>query len=165
MYMPSCLSCVWLFAAVWTIAHQAPLSMGFSRQEYWNGLPCPPPGYLPDSSIKPTSFMTPALAGRLFTVSTTWEALYFIHECEKKRKAGRVSQSQHYWLYMRYISIPGLHPLDAIAQGLHPNHTLCSCRSWQPKTSPDITRCPWGAILSLSQLRNTAFKGVLTFHH
>ena len=142
VYMPSCLSCVWLFAALWTIAHQAPLSMGFSRQEYWNGLPWPPPGCLPDSSIKPTSLMTPALAGRFFTISTTWEALYFIHECKKKEKAGRVSQSQHYWLYMRYISIPGLHPLDAIAQGPHPNHTLCLCRSWQPKTSPDITRCP-----------------------
>ena len=77
-----------------------------------------------------------------FTISTTWEALYFIHECKKKEKAGRVSQSQHYWLYMRYISIPDLHPLDAIAQGPHPNHTLCLCRSWQPKTSPDITRYP-----------------------
>ena len=42
------LSCIWLFATPWTIAHQAPLSMGFSRQEYWSGLPCPPPGDLPD---------------------------------------------------------------------------------------------------------------------
>ena len=53
VYMPSGLSCVSLFAALWTIAHQAPLSIGFSRQEYWSGLPCPPPGYLPDSKIKP----------------------------------------------------------------------------------------------------------------
>ena len=53
---------------------QAPLSMRFSRQEYWSGLPCPPPGDLPDPGIKPTSLMSPALAGGFFTTSTTWEA-------------------------------------------------------------------------------------------
>ena len=42
-------------ANLWTIAHQAPLSMGFSRQEYWSGLPCPPPGDLPDPEIEPAS--------------------------------------------------------------------------------------------------------------
>ena len=45
----------------WTVAHRAPLSMGFSRQEYWSGLPCPPPGDLPDPGIKPTSPMVPSL--------------------------------------------------------------------------------------------------------
>ena len=48
--------------------------MGFSRQEYWNGLPCPPPGNLPEPGIKPASLKSPALAGRFFTTSTTWEA-------------------------------------------------------------------------------------------
>ena len=43
----------------WTVAHQAPLSMGFSRQGYWVQLPCPPPGYLPDPGIKPTSLTFP----------------------------------------------------------------------------------------------------------
>ena len=56
----SCFSCVQLFVTPWTVAHQAPLSMGFSRQEYWSGLPCPPPGDLPDPGIKPGSFMSPA---------------------------------------------------------------------------------------------------------
>ena len=42
-----------LFATLWAVAHQAPLSMGFSRQEYWSGLPCPPPGDLPNPEIKP----------------------------------------------------------------------------------------------------------------
>ena len=46
---------VWLFVTPWTVAHQAPLSMGFSRQEYWSGLPCPPPGDLPNPGIKPRS--------------------------------------------------------------------------------------------------------------
>ena len=49
------LSHVWLFASAWTAAHQAPLSVEFSRQEYWSGLPCPSPGDLPDPGIKPIS--------------------------------------------------------------------------------------------------------------
>ena len=48
----------------WTVAHQAPPSMGFSRQEYWSGLPCPPSGDLPNPGVKPVS---PALAGGFFT--------------------------------------------------------------------------------------------------
>jgi len=51
------------FATPWTIAHQAPLSMGFFRQEYWSGLPLPSPGDLPNSGIKSES---PALAGRFW---------------------------------------------------------------------------------------------------
>ena len=51
----------------WTTAHQAPLSMGFSRQEYWNGLPFLPPGNLPDPGIKPKSPKSPALVGGFFT--------------------------------------------------------------------------------------------------
>ena len=50
---------------------QAPLSMGFPRQEYWSGLPCPPPGDLPDPGIEPTFLTTPSLADRLFASSTT----------------------------------------------------------------------------------------------
>ena len=53
--------------------HQAPPSMGFFRQEYWSGLPCPPPGDLPDPGIELASLMSPTLAGRLFTTSDTWE--------------------------------------------------------------------------------------------
>ena len=59
---------------LWTVAQQAPLSMGFSRQEYWSGLPCPSPGDLPDSGIEPESQMSPAFAGGFFTTSLTWEA-------------------------------------------------------------------------------------------
>ena len=70
----SCFSLVWLCATLWTIAHQALLSMEVSRQEYWSELPCPPPGDLPDPGIKPESLTSPALAGRFFTTSTTWEA-------------------------------------------------------------------------------------------
>ena len=48
-------SCVWLFATLWIVAHQVPLSMGFSRQEHWSGLPCPSPGDLPDPGVEPMS--------------------------------------------------------------------------------------------------------------
>ena len=63
-----------LFMTLWTIARQAPLSMGFSRQEYWSGLPCPPPGDLPDPGIEPISLISPALVGGLFTTTATWES-------------------------------------------------------------------------------------------
>ena len=66
-----------LFATLWTVACQAPLSMGFPRQEYWSGLPFPSPGDLPDPGIKPTSLMSPALADRFFfTTSANWEVLF-----------------------------------------------------------------------------------------
>ena len=51
----------------WTVALQAPLSMGFPRQEYWSGLPFPSPGDLPDPGIEPESLVSPALAGEFFT--------------------------------------------------------------------------------------------------
>ena len=79
--MLSCFSCVQLFATLWTIAHQAPLSLGFSRQECWNGLPFPSPGDLPNPGIKPTSLMSPASAGIVFITSTTWEAQRYIGVC------------------------------------------------------------------------------------
>ena len=71
----SCFSHIQLFATLWTVGCQAPLSMGFSRQEYWSGLPCPSSGCLPNSGIKPVSLLSPAGACRFFTTSTTWEAL------------------------------------------------------------------------------------------
>ena len=68
--MLSCFRCVRLCVILWTTAHQAPLSMGFSRQEYWSGLLCPPPGDLLDPGIEPASLTSPALAGG-----------FFYHEC------------------------------------------------------------------------------------
>ena len=65
--MLSCFSHVWLFVTLWTVAPQALLSMGFSRQEYWSRLPFPPPGDLPNPRIKPASPGSPASAGRFFT--------------------------------------------------------------------------------------------------
>ena len=61
------LGCVQLFATPWTVARQAPLSMEFSRQEHWSGLPFPPPEHLPDSGIEAMSLASLALAGGFFT--------------------------------------------------------------------------------------------------
>ena len=68
------LSHVQLFKTLWTVAHQAPLSMGFSRQENWSGLPYPSPGDLPNPRIEPP-LLSPALAGGFFTSRYPWEAL------------------------------------------------------------------------------------------
>ena len=75
--MLSRLSPVGLFATLWTVALQAPLSMGFSRQEYGSGLPYPLPEDLPNPGIEPESLMYPTLAGGCFTINIIWEA----HPC------------------------------------------------------------------------------------
>ena len=78
--LQSCLTLV----SPWTVARQAPLSIGFSRQEYWSGFPCLPPGALPDPGIKFVSLMSPALAGEFFTTKVTWDAFVIILlDCDK----------------------------------------------------------------------------------
>ena len=69
------LSHVRVFETSWTVAHQAPLSIEFSRQEYWSSLPFLTPGNLHNPGIKPT----PALAGGFFITSDTWEAPYYVN--------------------------------------------------------------------------------------
>ena len=63
-----------LFETPWTVAHQAPVSMGFSKQEYWSGLPFPSPGDLPNPEIEPVS---PALAGKFFTTAPAGKSYAF----------------------------------------------------------------------------------------
>ena len=72
-------SCVWLFATLWTVAHQAPLSMRFSRREYWSGLPCLCAGNLLNPGTEPECLLSPALAGRFFTTSTTFCLMWHLH--------------------------------------------------------------------------------------
>ena len=91
------LSRVWLFAKLWTIACQATLSMGFSRQEYWGGLLFPPPGNLPDPGIEPTSPPSPVLAGRLFTSEPHGKPnLYMRHLLIKKYKIYREVENKNW---------------------------------------------------------------------
>ena len=79
-------SCVWLFVTLWTIAFRALLSMGFSRQEYQNGLPCPPQGDHPDPRIQFVSLKSPALAGRFFTTELPEKPKYYTTLTQKNEK-------------------------------------------------------------------------------
>ena len=74
--MLSPFSHVQFFAAPWTIAHQAPLSMRFSRQGYWSGLPSPYSRDLPEAGTESMSLTSLVLASKFFTSSATWEAFY-----------------------------------------------------------------------------------------
>ena len=76
--IPHHFSCVLLFGTPQTVACQVPLSMGFSRQEYGSGLPCPSPGDLPNPGLESVPLMCPAFTGRFFTTSTTWESGYHV---------------------------------------------------------------------------------------
>ena len=67
-------SCARLSVALWTVAHQASLSVGFSRHEYWSRLPFRPPGDLPKPGMEAAFLMSPASAVGFFTTSSTWEA-------------------------------------------------------------------------------------------
>ena len=78
------LSRVWLFVTPWTAAHQVPLSMRFSRQEYWSRLPCPSPGHLPNPRVEPDS---PAFAGGFFTTEPPRKPLGRLKESQILEKS------------------------------------------------------------------------------
>ena len=84
----ACMCFVWVLsnsATPWTVTQQTPLFMEFSRQEYWSGLPFPTLGVFPNPGIKPTSLVSPELAGRFFTHCTNWEAsLYWVSILKKR---------------------------------------------------------------------------------
>ena len=73
----------------WSVAHKVPLFMGFSRQESWSRMPCPPPRYPPDPGIESMSLMFSALAGVFYTTSTTWKAQEITSMAQKKKKKAR----------------------------------------------------------------------------
>ena len=93
-YLLSPFSRIWLLATQWTVAHQASLSMGFSKQEYWSGLLRHPPGDLPDPGIESTSFTSPALAWGSLPLAPSGKPNY-IAEISKLYKSGPLfSESQ-----------------------------------------------------------------------
>ena len=101
-----------LFATPWTVAQQAPLSMGFSRQEYWRGLLCHPPGDLPDPGIELESLASPALAGGFFTTSATREAPDVLYYCTFQ---GIVRFKMFYFLFfMSYLSGKHYKPITVL---------------------------------------------------
>ena len=88
--------CVGLFVTLWTVTRLASLSMGFSRQEYWSGLPCPPPGDLPNSGFEPESLISPALVGGFFTTIATWEAPHTV--CDGTKRAEKCHHRYRVWV-------------------------------------------------------------------
>ena len=119
---------VQLCATLWTVAFQAPLSVGFSRQEYWRGLPCPPPGDLPNPGIETTSLMPPALAGGFFTTSATWEAPVVSRPLH-------MSQEMSVWPGTEIFHHQGLSDVPVQRpKVMSPSH----CRLNSAKQSPDI---------------------------
>ena len=110
--------CVWLFVIPRTVAHKAPLSMGFSWQEYWSGLPFPSPGDVPDPGIEPVSLTSPALASGLFTTSDPlqcsclenprdggawWAAVYGVAQSWTRLKWLSSSSSSNTWEAMSHV--------------------------------------------------------------
>ena len=95
-----CVVSVWLFVTLGTVAHQAPPSMGFSRQKYWSGLPFPSPGGLPYPGIEPASLTPPALTGSFLTASTAWGAHVSVllgKESQTQYLSYKVSHSPSPW--------------------------------------------------------------------
>ena len=89
-----------LFTTLWTTAHQVPLSLGFSRQEYWSVLPCPPPGDLPDPGIEPISLVSLALQAGSFPLSHLGSHLLpiVIHKC--------IHTHTHKYMYTHTFALP-----------------------------------------------------------
>ena len=86
--MLSCFSRVQLFATLWTIARQALLSTGFSRHEYWSGLPCPPPGDLPNPGTEPTSYIS-FIGRQVLVTSAIWEAPMMVSVSTKNKQTNK----------------------------------------------------------------------------
>ena len=103
--MLSHFSCIWL-CNPWTVALQAPLTMAFSRQAYWSGLLCPPPGNLPDPGIELVVLMAPALAGRFFTTEPPGEPTEMIVLYRKGCIFLATYVYQIYVLYFRHHGEP-----------------------------------------------------------
>ena len=119
--------CLTLCDPMECVACQAPLSMGFSRQEYWNGLPCPPPGDLPDPGIKLVS-LTAALAGGFFT-SATWEAP------THPKRGQKVNAPVPSGITLRKPR-PGQQPLTHVSPSLSQTSSSCPSRLQGNRFSP-----------------------------
>ena len=162
------LSHVWLSVTPWTTARQTPLSMRFSRQEYWKGLPFPPPGDLPGPGIKPKSPVPPALAGGFFTTKSPgnpysdpwsprkleilgkniWNLVAYYHLASYPASVGVQWPLLSFWMCFR--SFPGLFPVS------HAPCHLCPAVPQYP--SPETAAYPlWALPLILYEIYANIF--------
>ena len=129
---------IWLRAILWTVARQAPLSMGFPRQEYWSGLPRPPAGNLPDPGIESASLMPPALAGRFFTTSATWEAHILLCISLNSAQWGTRGKARTPFIHPppHLLSISALHCGGVDISPLFPSSFVCYPSNWACQRGP-----------------------------
>ena len=115
------------------VASQAPQTMGFSRQEYWSGLPCPPPGDLSNPGIKPVSLKSSTLAARFFTISVTWKAPSYIISSVQFSSAAQSCVTICHSMYNSRPGLPVHHILLEVTQTTSikmviPSNHLILCR-------------------------------------
>ena len=128
------LSHVWLFVTLWAIAHQAPLSMGFSRQEYWSGLPCRLPENVPSPGVEPTS---PALQADSVPLSH-WGSPHMCMNGQKGVFVIIISEWGFGWL------LTFLFTFSCTVGILFRNHVFYNQRSWLNRTSSLLSWILWG---------------------
>ena len=114
------LSRVQLVVTLWTVSHQAPLSMGFSRQEYWSELPFPSAGDLPDPGIKPVSLASPALADVFFYYCATWENHLKIKDPQLHFQV-HLERPQSLIIFFLLIEIP-VYPCKIVLNNMGPHY-------------------------------------------
>ena len=155
IYIYTCMlshfSHVLLFVTTCTVACQAPLSMGFSRQEYWSVLPCPHPGDLPGPGIEPVSLMSPELVGGFFNTSTPGKPIYKLPGCAGIYIYTHTHTYIHTYIhicvcvYIYICSTEGykrlpFESLNALFHSLSHTTTLFILRSKSPSYSRNITK-------------------------
>ena len=126
------------FVTPWTVARQAPLSMEFSRQEYWSGLPFPSPGDLPDPQVEPQPPASPELAGRFFSTGVTWEAPKTVL-ISGYWGAYRVERRLHMqcgvaWPSQRSSQVSRMEEMNPAM----PSVQLSFCSVWEPSRAPSV---------------------------
>ena len=147
-------SCIWFFATLWTVACQAPLPMGFSRQELWSGLPCPPPGDLPDPGIELTSLMSPALTGSFFTSIPPWETKGTISSVQFSRSVVSYSLQPH---EVQHARPPCPSPTPGVHSDSHPSSQWC-----HPAVSFSVVYLKWPQLEWQEETNEKIHLNVLT---
>ena len=145
---------VQLFVTPWTEAHGAPLSLGFSRQEYWSGLPCPPPADLPDSGIEHASLMSPALQEDFFPLTPPKKPAYTVVRLVSEfwsvalrrlwHRSPLVYVTRNQLWIISSLSLPVLESLEALCWD------GATSRTWK---NPWSIAGKWAALKSISTCR------------
>ena len=126
------LSCVWLFATSWTVAHQAPLSVEFFRQEHWSRLPLHSPRDLPSRGIQPATLKSPALVGSFFITAPPGKPYVYGDDCRRSVAQSCLTLCEP--MDRSMPGFPGHHQLPELAQthvhrvgdAIQPSHPLSS---------------------------------------